>query len=360
MVLRIARRTLLAVPTLLSSLLSACASAPAPASPPFVGSTEIAPPPLFCHPAARAVTFASVGVPPTDELQDVALGPDGRDVWVLFQPARVVRLRRDGDRVQAATKLGEPGELWTVLDVDPRDGSAWVASHRFALYNLAADDLRTTTVEIQRQIVGMGGFWRLIAAQDALYATPICSDGAVWRLDRDGRVLATDFALDEAAFAGLVTQGHDPERPPCFGATIERDFEGHILAWVPHEERLYRSDEAGAWAVVEKGLLTGFAGFRGLSGIEEGPEPGRYVYSRGASSRLFTWKGRLARLDPFISVDGRSGSTLAIEEGGTVREVPTACHGEPVLGVAVAGASYVAVTGRSVIFGELATAPDLP
>src|SRR4051812_47287851 len=84
-------------------LLAACASAPVPAPgpaprpfrvPPPLSPAPLPPKPLrlFCGETAKDLPFKSMGVPAEEDPVDVALTP--RYVWVLFQPARLLRIDR--------------------------------------------------------------------------------------------------------------------------------------------------------------------------------------------------------------------------------------------------------------------------
>ena len=48
--------------------------------------------------------------------------------------------------------------------------------------------------EIQR-VAGEGGFDGIRVTRDAIYASPVCAKEAVWRLDRQGKVIGSEFPI---------------------------------------------------------------------------------------------------------------------------------------------------------------------
>ena len=164
-------------------LLSSCATAPAPSQP---GSAPAAPNKVervsvICHGGASAAQFEDLGVPQGERPIAVALGP--QHAYVLFGE-RLLRVSRLDGKIKAEMTLGKEGESWTAMDVDPADGSVWLASDKFVMRKIAPN-WASRAVKLQR-VEGDGGFDQLLVAEDALYASPICADDAVWRIDREG------------------------------------------------------------------------------------------------------------------------------------------------------------------------------
>jgi streptogramin lyase len=126
-----------------SLLATACASAPAPmvnvALAPAVRRLAVpGPPPVFliCNAAAAQVSFRAMGVPNGERPLDVAVA--NGHIYVLFEPARFLRLTPgEAGKLQADMRVGEPDEKWQAMDVDPTDGSVWLASEKFGLLKIS-------------------------------------------------------------------------------------------------------------------------------------------------------------------------------------------------------------------------------
>jgi hypothetical protein len=273
-------------------LLSACATAPAPPQSTPASSAPPQPKPLalFCSTTANDVAFKSLKVPAGEEPVDVALTP--RYVWVLFQPARLLRFDRAAGPVHVETSLGPPGEVWTGIDADPVDGSIWSVSEEFVFHNISPD-LTVKTIPLKRQVQGKSGFARLLIAPDALYAAPICGDYGVWRIDRMGKVLGTAFPIEHAKDEVL-----DPDTMECARAEIERDVEGRILAR-DKAGKVFRADPSGTWEPIETDLLRAAHG-QAVRATRFGKKgnPGEYYYAAGYLESLFLLKGRPVLLGP--------------------------------------------------------------
>ncbi len=130
-------RSLLSLPLL---LLCSCASAPtaspaAPAPPaapraaPAAAAAPAAPKAArICHPKARFVSFTSLGVPEEERAIDLASTEDHD--FVLFAPARLLRLSREAGQVKVEMVLGATGSHWKAIALDPLDAGGSTAPAR--------------------------------------------------------------------------------------------------------------------------------------------------------------------------------------------------------------------------------------
>lgn len=346
-----------------------CVSAPpqAPAAPaPKEAAVEKAPPSvnLLCHEAARAVRFDKIGVPAGEWPVDVALSP--RSVWVLFEGGRLVQLSRGGERLEVQMRF-LPGRGWSKLDVDPVDGSVWAASSASLDLQRISPDGQVSPVKLQRKVEGAGGFSGLVVARDAIYAQPTCADAAVWRLDRSGKLLGTEFQASprQQEQPEVVHMGTGPERS-CNSVRLERDAQGRILAWDRERRATYQVDAEGKWSPSDSTLFThlrewGEPATLALKGVDVGESSEQWFFT-GVTGGLFFWKGQPIFLGSSTSKEKEIGNdtVLYVARENGARELLMACNGFPVRDVATDDTSYAALTERFLILGELAGAPDLP
>jgi hypothetical protein len=351
-------RSLLSLPLV---LLCSCASAPAsPAAPAAPAASHAAPaapaapaPPKaahICHPKARFVSFTSLGVPEEERAVDL-VSTDDYD-YVLFAPARLLRLSRDADQVKVEMVLGEQGGTaahWQAIALDPLDGSVWVATDDFTLVHVLPS-LRRTKVPLQR-VAGTGGFVRLVVARDSIYAAPACAGEAVWRIDRAGKILGAAFPLVR-----------DPDQPVpsslvCSNVRLDRDPEGHVVAW--DSMQLHRANE-GVWSAVDSGVFAALPDSRVLKGVEVGTANEQWYFNGAAG--LFLWKGQPVFLgSPTIRNLGKGADTiLLVPRAGQAHELIETCFGASIFRVASTPSRYAALTRKGIVLGDFATAPDLP
>jgi hypothetical protein len=347
--------------------LASCASAPPGATKAANSQTPKADEPrtvdLLCHQGARAVRFDKVGVPSAERPVDVALNHGS--IWVLFNSGRVVQISRGGERLEIQMHfLPGQGEIGA-LAVDPTDDSVWVVSQAsLDLYHFTPDG-QMSTVKLKRKVEGSGGFAGLLIARDSIYAQPTCAESAVWRLDRSGKLLGTAFkAPAKTGDEPQVLQADNPAETACFSVLLERDLQERILAWDRSEKTAYQADGEGNWTPTASPLFTHFkAQGSGLSlkGVNVG-ERSEQWYFRGAGGNLFFWKGQPVFLGSHTIKEKSLGNDTVLylpSEGGS-REVIMPCNGFPVLRVATDAVGYAALTGRFLVLGDPATAPDLP
>jgi hypothetical protein len=346
------------VPLLL--LLSACATAPASAPAPVAAAGEKRPEvSLICHPGATAAVFDQMGVPRNEYATDVALTPE--HAYVLFTPARLVRITRKEGQVQAETTLGPPGQRWTAIDVDPMDGSLWVTSEEFELRRITPD-WKVEKVPIQR-VAGTGGFRDLRVAEDALYALPTCAEDGVWRIDRRGNILSSSFPappVDPEKLTGPLP----PDALRCSYVRLDRDAEGRIVVWDSNARKLFHSDGQGGWTETDGSLYERFRAPQAESavvrGIDVGGQEEQWLLAGGAGD-LFYWKGRPVFLGSITwKSSGGNNTLLLVPEGEGGKELVESCHGHPIRAIATTGDRYAAITQRVIVFGDFTTAPDLP
>jgi hypothetical protein len=332
-------------------LLSACASAPPPAAPPAPPAAP-APPKAahICHPKASFVSFTSLGVPETEHAVDLASTEDHD--YVLFSPARLLRLSRGAGQVKVEMVLGETGRQWKALALDPVDGSVWVATDEFTLVHISPS-LRQTKVQLQR-VAGTGGFVRLVVARDAIYAAPACAEDAVWRIDRAGKILSSAFPVVR-----------DPGEPmptsmECSYVRLDRDPEGRVVAWDSQARKLHRADDAGVWSEADGGVFAALPDSHVLKGVDLGTSNEQWYFNGAAG--LFLWKGQPVFLgSPTIRNLGKGSDTiLLVPRAGQAHDLIETCFGASVLRVASTPSRYAALIRSGIVLGDFATAPDLP
>jgi hypothetical protein len=329
-------------------LLCSCASTPSAAK--QEARQEAPAAPHICHPKASFVTFVSLGVPESERALDL-VSTDDYD-YVLFAPARLLRLSRLQGQVRVEMLVGNSGERWKALALDPLDGSVWVATEEFILVHVSPS-LQVTRVPLQR-VAGSGGFVRLVAARDAIYAAPTCADDGVWRIDRTGKILASAFpAARDSDQPKLMAQ-------LCSRVRLDRDPEGNVVVWDWQERQLHRVDEGGVWSQVDAGVFATLPDTRALKGIDVGSLKEQWYFSGAAG--LFLWKGRPVFLGtPTIRNLGRGADTvLLVPAPGGARELIETCHGAALSRVASTPNRYAALIGSGIVLGDMATAPDLP
>ncbi len=347
---------------LVLSLVS-CASAPPAAAPASSKASKADGPStinLLCYEGARAVRFDKMGVPDGERPVDIALTRGF--TWVLFDSGRVLQLSRGGERLAVQMRfLPVKAEIGAIA-VDPLDDSVWVVSHSsVSLYQITADG-QMSTVKLQRKVEGKGGFSGLVVARDAIYAQPTCADTAVWRLDRSGKLLGTAFnAPAKTEDEPQVLLPGQPERG-CYSVRLERDAQGHLLAWDREKKAVYQADDQGNWSSTESPLFAHFKEYGSdlsLKGVDVG-EKSEQWYFPGVGGNLFFWKGKPVFVGNFTIKERSRGNDTVLYLPGEGREVLMTCNGFAVRRVAADATGYTALTDRFLILGDTASAPDLP
>jgi hypothetical protein len=346
--------------------LASCASAPPAAGPasaaksPSPKATETRTVNLLCHEGARAIHFDKTGVPSGERSIDVALNRGS--IWVLFNSGRVLQLSRGGERLDVQMHfLPSQGDVGAIA-VDPLDDSVWVVSQAsLDLYRFTPEG-QMSTIKLKRKVEGAGGFAGLILTRESIYAQPTCADSAVWRLDRSGKLLGTAFnappkteSEPQVVQLGLAS---------CYSVRLERDAQGHVLAWDRVKRATYQVDDAGNWTPSDSPLfvqLKAQGSGLNLKGVDVGEQSEQWYFT-GAGGSLFYWKGQPVFLGSFTIKEKSRGNDTVLNlpgENGS-REVIMTCNGFPVRRVATDATGYAALTERFLVLGDMAGAPDLP
>ena len=363
---------LICIAAFLSLVSCASSPTPAPAAPQAKasqaeaaapGKTASAPEPekklsqTLCHEKATGIELVKLGVPDTERPVDVGLSQSY--VYVLFQPARLVRLTRGGGQMEVAMKLGGAEETWTAMDIDPTDGSVWIATEEFILRRITPT-FALSSVKLQR-VEGTGGFRDMAVARDAIYAAPACAEDGIWRIDRSGKILDSAFPMPENEAGAADEPARMDEMPGCNIVRIERDQNGRVLGW-NLRDGVRQVDEKGAWSEGPTSLFDKLPASGVVRGVNVGEKSESWYLSR-IPENLFFWKGQPVFVGNIAmrSYGIRLHDTaLYLPEGERVREITEDCHGAYLIDVAADATGYVALTDRGLIFGDFATAPDLP
>lgn len=346
--------------------LASCASAPPASAPASSKASKAAEPSsinLLCHEGARAVRFDKMSVPDGERPIDVALTRVA--TWVLFDSGRVLQLGRGGgDHLAVQIRLLPVRADIGAIAVDPLDDSVWMVSNSsVSLYRISPDG-QMSTIKLQRKVEGAGGFSGLTVARDAIYAQPTCADSAVWRLDRSGRLLGTAFNAPPRTDDDLPVMAPGQPQSACYSVRLERDAEGHVLAWDRKNRTAYQADGQGSWSPTESRLFANFKEFGPDLSVKEVNvgEQSEQWYFPGVGGNLFFWKGQPVFVGNFTAKERARGNdtVLYIPGAAAAREVIMTCNGFAVRRVAADSTGYVALTDRFLILGDLANAPDLP
>jgi hypothetical protein len=348
--------------------LASCASAPPSARPTSASAAKPtkAPEPisvnLLCHEGARAVRFDKMSVPDGERPVDIALTRGA--TWVLFDSGRVLQIGRGGDHLAVQIRLLPVKAEIGAIAVDPLDDSVWmVTNSSVSLYRISTDG-QMSTVKLQRKVEGAGGFSGLTLTRDAIYAQPTCADSAVWRLDRSGKLLGTAFDAPPRTDDDLPAMVPGQPQSACYSVRLERDAEGHVLAWDRKKRTAYQVDDQGQWSPVESRLFANFKEFGPDLSVKEVNvgERSEQWYFPGVGGNLFFWKGQPVFVGNFTAKERARGNDTVLYLPGkdSAREVIMTCNGFSVRRVAADATGYVALTDRFLILGEMASAPDLP
>ena len=336
---------------LLPLLLAACAApAPKPVTKPDINRVPRVS--LFCTPSARTVRFDAMGVP-SDELP-VSVALDSKYAYVLFT-SRLLRVPLEGSAVEPEMTIGRGDDLWVAMDLDPVDGSVWIATDKSVLRRVTPGwESQKLTVKVE----GQGGFDDIRVGRDAIYASPVCAKDAVWRIDRSGNVLGSAFPLGEIK---VPDEPVDPMELRCSKVRLERDAQGGLVAWDYAHRKVWRADEQGNWSETDPGFFQGVSIHPSTAkGVDLGSETEQW-YVAGKAHSLFYWKGRPAFLGNPASGGILGMATVLILPGkGSPRDALDQCGGKMILSAATTAERYAAITGEELILGEMAGAPNLP
>ncbi len=95
-----------------------------------------------------------------------------------------------------------------------------------------------------------------------------------------------------------------------------------------------------------------------VQGVDVGGADEQWYVGRDATD-VFLWKGRPVFLGP-AAAGGLLSRVFFVPTAGGTRELVESCYGNLILDVATDGTRYAAITERTVVFGDIASAPDLP
>jgi hypothetical protein len=348
---------LLVLPFLL--LLAACSQSPKPTAPGKVaGAGRIARVSLFCSSPTRTVSFETMGIPSEERPVQVAL--DSTYAYVLF-PTRILRLPLEGDQVEPEMTLNRGKEAWVSLDLDPVDGSVWIATDQFVLRRITPG-WQSEMVEV-RNVGGDGGFDGIRVARDAIYATPVCAKDAVWRLDRQGNVLGSAFPIPDRP-APDPDEVLDPMELGCSKVRLERNpegIDGNVFAWDFGEHKIFNVDAQGAWTEADPGVFKEISIHPSTArGADVGTKSEQW-YVSGIVRSLVYWKGRPVFLGSHASRPDSGVDTVLVVPGKTSpRDALHTCGGEAIQHAATTTDHYAAITDRALILGGMSGTPDLP
>ncbi|MFL6201370.1 MAG: hypothetical protein ACJ76J_19540 [Thermoanaerobaculia bacterium] len=307
---------------------------------------------LFCSPSARRVRFDAMGVP-SDELP-ISVALDSRYAYVLFT-SRLLRVPLEGSAVEPEMTIGRGQDLWIDMDLDPVDGSVWIATDKALLRHITPGwESRKLDVRMEDE----GGFDGIRVGRDAIYATPVCAKDAVWRLDRSGNLLGSAFALGEIK---IPDEPVHPMELRCSKVRLERDAQGDIVAWDYGRRKVWRVDGQGSWSETDPGFFEGVSIHPSTAkGVDLGTATEQW-YVAGRAHSLFYWKGRPVFLGNAASGGSTGTTTVLILPGkGSPRDALDECGGKMILSAATTAERYAAITGEELILGEMAGAPSLP
>ena len=192
----------------------------------------------------HTIDLAELSLP--EGSRPVALALTKDTVWLLFEPALLVGVPRDTEApepvavpefgaVEEMADLisGPAGVTWSSLDVDPWDGSVWLASEATPGLWRKRPGRRPEAVRLQgTPALRQGGFRGVLAGRGSVWLAPACADSSVWRLAPSGKLL------------GTALEGGSGD---CPAAVLERDWAGTVWALRPGSGELFRMGFDQGW-----------------------------------------------------------------------------------------------------------------
>lgn len=338
---------------LLALGLSGCATAP-PAAAPAIPLDDTVPevsPAFLCHAQARRTGWDKLKIPSSLRPVDVALAEDV--VHVLFSPPYVLSVPRGGG---GEPRLVKPagGVEWSALDVDPLDGSLWIASSN--AYRLIHVDPQGNARSVALTgISGEGGLREIRLGRDFLYAVPVCADDAVWIFERSGRLVGSAFPAAEK-LADVQADRTINTGAACARVYMGRRADGEVIALRPDDVRLYRAagkaweEIGGPYDLKPPGRYTSPSS---LEKLRSGPL-GRTAYLKDVVNGLFFYGEKPALLgDGLVDEVARTskGTLFYRVEGQALEAIPELCSGGAVIAVDSDRDGYAAINGHELIVG---------
>lgn len=183
---------------------------------------------LVCEVPVRKILLSELGLPEGSRPRDLVLTRS--TIWVLFEPAVLVGLPRQGELDEIETVYGMKGDVWETLSVSPRDGSLWMASSSSPRLWHKPPLGRVRPVRVAQ--AKDGGFRDVAVRWDGIYIAPTsCNGNAVWRVDPSGKLLGT--ALPQA---------------DCLPVDLETDWSGRTWAFFPKTGESFAVDAGDRWS----------------------------------------------------------------------------------------------------------------
>lgn len=339
------------------ALLGACASGGGGAAAPQTSPSKTAMPPTsarLCNESTLGLFFSKIGVPESERPIDLALTPD--HFWVLFAPARLARVERHSLRPEIRFLVGDAGDRWTALSVDPVDSSLWIATHPYGLRRVNPS-MQVEDVALP-QIRGSGSFRQLAVQPDGIYAVPMLAEHGVWRFDRTGKLLSDAFPAEaseggEAVARDASNLANSPR--------LEQDAQGNLLAWRWERGRpqVYRADEQGRFSPSQVELLSQLPTPGSLAGLGVGSSEEQW-YFPSEIKNLFFWQDQAILLGGATIPAGRMArrTILLVEGPGGVRPELENCAGagpSGLLAVRADAEGYAGITELALIMSCDAT-----
>ncbi len=334
---------------LLAGSLFAAGCASAPQAPPAAAGPTLEASARLCNEATRALFFDQAGVPASDEPVDLVLTPDA--IWVLFEPARLLRVERGSGSTELRMLTGDAAEHWTALALDPLDGSLWIAASPFHLKHLTTQQ-SLETVRLP-QILGEGSFTQLGLTRDEIWAHPPLAEHELWRFDRTGKLLGEAFPRS-ASGEQPVTSGE-----LLLGSLrLELGRDGQLLAWRWSDGAVFAAVGSGDWQPAEEPLLAAAPRFSGIAGTAVGTQHEQWFFPNRVHN-LFYLGDEAALLGDATIPAGRGWpqTVVWLRRDGEVKPVLESCAGagrRGLLAVRADGRGFAGLTDQALIVGSLA------
>jgi hypothetical protein len=252
------------------------------------------------------------------------------------------------------------GETWSAVDIDPSDGSVWLA-RRDAYEALQLVEGGARRVRLDR-VTGEGGLVELVAAGEALHTTPFCADHALWTFDRQGGGLRAGFAAPSGEGLEVDDTRSINMANACPRVHLARDAEGRVTAFDPFDVRLHRFADDGWQAVGGPFDLEPPRRYTDVSTLREervGPEQAaRYLPDVVRGLTYLGGRPVLVGGPVLVDLEGNrtsvEGTVLYRLEDDVLVPAFERCDGDVLLDLESDATGHAAVTERALIIGPAA------